>query len=232
MNDKQNTENLNHQFCIDRKNKLESDIQSLSTITTQLLHGYQIIRKYDRTVTIFGSARVQEGSHYYNLAIETGKRLAECGFTIVTGGGNGIMGAANLGAKKAGGNSIGFNISLPHEQKVNDYITESYQFEHFAPRKIAMTICASAYVYFPGGFGTLDELAEVITLVQTGKTLKAPIILVGSSYWQPLIEFFRSRLLESAFIKEEDLNIFEIVDSVDDIISTITGEGSYCVHKQ
>ena len=95
-----------------------------------------------------------------------------------------------------------------------------------------MTICASAYVYFPGGFGTLDVLAEVITLVQTGKTLKAPIILVGSSYWQPLIEFFRSRLLESAFIKEEDLNIFEIVDSVDDIINTITGEGSYCVHKQ
>jgi TIGR00730 family protein len=148
------------------------------------------------------------------------------------------MGAANEGANKAvqkgaraaGGESIAFNIKLPHEQDLNEYATESFEFQHFAPRKIVMTMYADAYIYFPGGFGTLDELAEILTLIQTQKTNRVPVILFDTAFWSDLDAFFRDHMLAESAIVKEDLDIYTITDSVDEIIDIVTANKTYCDH--
>lgn len=224
--------------CIPREIALQAAMLRLGDVSKEIQAGYNIIRKYHKTVTIFGSARTPEDDPYYALAEEVSTKLAGAGYAIISGGGYGIMSAANegahtaaqKGARKVGGESIGFNIKLPHEQSLNEYATESYEFAHFAPRKIVMTMFADAYIYFPGGFGTLDELTEIITLMQTGKTLKAPIILVGHDFWSDFDSFVKKQLLGRKLISEGDENIYTITDDVHKIVEIVKSNQQYCAH--
>lgn len=220
--------NKNEKVCIPRDIVLQAAMIRLGDIDDEVQNGYNVIRKYHKTVTIFGSARTPEDSPDYQKAREVAARLAEEKYAVITGGGHGIMGAANRGAFEAGGHSIGFNIALPHEQTLNNFTTESYAFSHFAPRKIAMTLYADAYIYFPGGFGTLDELTEILTLIQTGKTNKAPIILVGSHFWNAFDQLAKNALLTHKAIQEKDLALYTITDSTDEILNIVKSNTTYC----
>lgn len=202
----------------------------LGNVEEEVQAGYNVIRKYHKTVTIFGSARTPIDSPYYKLAREVAFRLAKHKYAVVTGGGHGIMAAGNQGAMEAGGDSIGFNIALPHEQSLNEFTTDSYGFSHFAPRKIVMTLYADAYIYFPGGFGTFDELTEILTLIQTGKTQKAPVILVGKDFWDAFDKLSRNDLLLHKTIAEVDLDLYKITDSVDEVVRLVRSNKTYCEH--
>lgn len=192
--------------------------QRVDRIEKEFRAGFDIVNNYNHTVTIFGSARFLEDNPYYQKAREVGTILAERGFTVITGGGGGIMEAANRGAYEAGGRSVGFNIQLPHEQQLNPYLTESMPFRYFFARKVMLAYAASALVCFPGGFGTLDEMFEVITLIQTAKMPPLPVILVGSSFWNPLDAFIRNTLLdEFGAISHGDEELYTITDSVHEI---------------
>lgn len=210
---------------------LQAAMIRLGEIDQEVNDGYNILRKYHKTVTIFGSARTEPSDKYYIQAQELASKLVEHNFAIVSGGGHGIMGAANQGAKEAGGDSIGFNIKLPHEQTLNDYTTESLSFSHFAPRKIVMTLFANAYVYFPGGFGTLDELSEILTLVQTGKTAPAPIILIGSDFWKKFDTFVNEIMLDKfKTISPGDQHLYTITDDIDEAVKIVLANQTYCEH--
>ncbi|PID33102.1 TIGR00730 family Rossman fold protein [Candidatus Saccharibacteria bacterium] len=230
--------NTTKPVCIPRDLQMQAAMFRLGKIEEEIEQGFEILRKYHKTVTFFGSARTNPESPYYKAAADAAERLASLGYAVVSGGGHGIMGAANEGAhtavqhgaRKAGGESIAFNIKLPHEQEVNEYATESFEFQHFAPRKIVMTLYADAYIYFPGGFGTLDELAEILTLIQTQKANKAPVILFDHEFWSGLDEFFRNRMLKEGTISESDLEIYTITDSVDEIIELVRSNTTYCSH--
>ena len=236
MQPKPNTE---EPVCIPRDIALQAAMIRLGDIDKEVQAGYNIIRKFHKTITVFGSARTKDNDPYYKLAEEISMRLAGAGYAIVSGGGNGIMGAANLGAhtaaqngaSKVGGESIGFNIRLPHEQTLNAYATEHYEFAHFAPRKIVMTMYADAYIYFPGGFGTLDELTEVITLMQTGKTLKTPIILVGHDFWDDFDAFVKKQLLGRGLISEGDESMYTITDNPTKVVELVKANTTYCDHE-
>ncbi|GMA14273.1 TIGR00730 family Rossman fold protein (plasmid) [Deinococcus metallilatus] len=165
-------------------------------------------------VTVFGSARTAITDRYYGLAEELGRELAQAGFAVMTGGGPGIMQAANKGAYEAGGVSVGLNIILPQEQRPNPYQTLSLNFEYFHARKVMLAKYASAFVVFPGGFGTLDEFAEVLTLVQTRKMHPLPIYLVGEEYWRGLVDWFARTLVTEGAIAPDDLKLFKVVDDV------------------
>lgn len=222
--------NTNPPICIPRDIFMQAAMMRLGSVEAEIEKGYQVLKKYHKTVTVFGSARLTEESPYYHKARELAGKLASHNYAIVTGGGHGIMEAANRGAKEAGGNSIGFNIQLPHEQLLNEYITDSTSFKHFAPRKIALTLFADAYVYFPGGFGTLDEFAEVITLVQTQKMIRSPIILVGSEFWGDLDNFVEKHMLPEGMIAASDRQIYTVIDDVDEIVRHVLANQTYCNH--
>lgn len=219
------------QHCIPREILMQAAMLRLGNVNSEIQAGYNVLQKYHKTVTIFGSARLSETSKYYQAAQSVAGKLAQKDYAIISGGGHGIMGAANLGAKQAGGDSIGFNIELPHEQTLNDHTTDSIAFSHFSPRKIVMTLFANAYIYFPGGFGTLDELAEILTLVQTHKTTAAPIILFGSSFWQPFDDFIKQQLRdELQLITPGDENLYVITDDEDEVIRLVEANQTYCSH--
>ncbi|MBC7746600.1 TIGR00730 family Rossman fold protein [Pedobacter sp.] len=183
---------------------------------------FDILVKYEKTVSIFGSARLAQDSPSCVLAYDVAHRIASAGFAVATGGGHGVMEAANHGALDAGGTSIGLNINLPTEQTLNNFTTEHYTFEHFFARKVALTLDASAYIFCPGGFGTLDELFEIVTLEQTGIINKAPIILLGSEFWKPLDHFIKSALSDKfQTIAKGDTDLYRITDSIDDILSLL-----------
>lgn len=165
-------------------------------------------------VTVFGSARIQITSRYYELARELGRALVQAGFAVATGGGPGIMEAANRGAFESGGVSVGLNIVLEHEQKPNPYQTLSVDFEYFHARKVMLAKYSVGFVVFPGGFGTLDELAEILTLVQTQKIHAFPIYLVGKDYWSGLVEWFEKTLAANGAIARDDLKLFKVLDDV------------------
>lgn len=218
--------------CIPRDIMLQAAMLRLGDVSDEIKSGYEILRKYHKTATIFGSARTAEDDPIYDKARHLAKRLAELQFAVVTGGGHGIMGAANRGALDAGGDSIGFNIRLPHEQTLNDWTTESLAFSHFAPRKIVMTMYANAYIFFPGGFGTLDELAEILTLIQTGKAVSAPVILFGSEFWNPFDGFVKQQLRDQfKTISDGDENIYKITDDVDEAVHWVLENQTYCGHE-
>ncbi|MCX6717177.1 MAG: TIGR00730 family Rossman fold protein [Candidatus Taylorbacteria bacterium] len=185
--------------------------------------GYDLIKKYPRSVSILGSARFKEDNIYYQKAMRLGSKIStELKYAVVTGGGPGIMEAANRGAKEVGGVSIGFNIKLDHEQTINPYVTEHVEFEYFFSRKTLLYFSAESYVYFPGGFGTMDEFFEIITLVQTKKIPKVPVILVGREYWTPFLDLIKQKMLvENSTINGDDMNIYQIVDDEDEIIEII-----------
>jgi uncharacterized protein (TIGR00730 family) len=182
-------------------------------IGEEFLEGFTTVERLDRpAITVFGSARIREDDPVYAEARELGRLLAEAGFAVVTGGGPGVMEAANRGARDAGGLSVGFNIELPHEQAVNPYLDIGLTFKHFYVRKTMFVKVAEGFVIFPGGFGTLDELFESLTLIQTGKVLHFPVVLFDSAYWQPLLDWIRGRLLADGMISPEDLELLEVTD--------------------
>jgi uncharacterized protein (TIGR00730 family) len=182
-------------------------------IGNEFLEGFEAVDRIDRpAVSIFGSARVREGHPAYEQAREIGRRFAEAGFAVVTGGGPGVMEAANRGAHEGGGLSVGFNIQLPHEQHENPYLDIELTFHHFYARKTMFVKAAEGFVIFPGGFGTLDELFEALTLIQTGKVLNFPVVLVDREYWEPLVRFVRERLLPAGMISPDDVALLHLTD--------------------
>jgi len=189
----------------------------------EFIQGYDLIKKYPRSVSILGSARFKPDNHYYKQAESLGQRIVkDLGYTVVTGGGPGIMEAASKGATEAGGKAIGFTIKLPKEQTINPYLTEYVEFEYFFSRKTLLYFSAETYIYFPGGFGTFDEFFEIVTLIQTKKIPAVPVILVGKSFWQPLLDLVHKQLLDTEnTISADDENIYKIVDSEDEIIEII-----------
>ena len=195
----------------------------LFRIMSEFVEGFDILRKYGLAATFFGSARMAQddpmSKHVHDLA----HALSKKGFAIVTGGSSGVMLAANKAAFEAGGASVGLNINLPERQADNPYLTEGFDFDHFFIRKVMLTYASEVYVYFPGGFGTLDEFFEIVTLVQTKKIRKVPIVLFGKSYWSPLNSFIKEQMLkERQAINESDLELYKIVDSVDEALEYIT----------
>jgi uncharacterized protein (TIGR00730 family) len=196
----------------------------VSLIASEFLAGFQLIEKIDRpAVSIFGSARVAEGSSTYERARATGRAFAESGFAVVTGGGPGVMEAANRGCKEAGGLSVGFNIALPFEQGTNPWCDLALTFDHFHVRKVMFVKAAEGFVIFPGGFGTQDELWEALTLRQTRKIGDFPIVLFDSDYWEELLEWVRDEMLDDGLIAPEDLagmlTTDEPADAVDLVVS-------------
>jgi uncharacterized protein (TIGR00730 family) len=196
--------------------------QLLCIVEEELKQGFEFIKKYPRALTILGSARTKESDLFYQKARELASRVVtDLGLTIISGGGPGIMEAANRGAKEAGGDSLGISISLPNEQSVNSYVTDSMDFHFFFTRKVIMAYSAKAYVFFPGGFGTLDEFFEYITLIQTKKVPPAPVFVFGTEYWGPLNEYIQNYLREHDMIDDWDEHLYVVTDSIDDIISNI-----------
>ncbi|MEK7498734.1 MAG: TIGR00730 family Rossman fold protein [Patescibacteria group bacterium] len=192
-------------------------------VMAELVDGWQFLADLKNTVTIFGSARFPEGNKWYESARRMGQLLAENGYEVITGGGPGIMEGGNKGAHEAGGTSIGLNIQLPFEQRINPYVNKSIAFHYFFTRKQMLSFAAQAYVYFPGGFGTLDELFELITLIQTKKIeAHVPVIMVGKEYWEPLNEWIKTQMLgKFEAIDPEDMNIYQIVDTPEEAIEII-----------
>jgi uncharacterized protein (TIGR00730 family) len=172
-------------------------------------------------VSIFGSARTPHDHPYYKLTEEIARLLSDAGFAVISGGGPGIMEAANKGAFYGKSPSVGLNIQLPHEQSNNPYQNISQTFQHFFARKVMFVKFASAYVVMPGGFGTLDELMEALTLVQTGKTRRIPIIMVGSAYWKGMVDWFREALLTEGMINPEDMDLIQVIDDPASVVSAI-----------
>lgn len=205
-----------------RQKMIDAAEGRLVTVVEEFEQAFDILGKYDKTVTVFGTARLPQEHPVCRQAYAVGWALAKSGYTIVTGGGGGAMEAANKGAFDAKGDSIGFNIHLPMEQGLNKYTTDSYRFEHFFGRKVAMTLDASAYVYTGGGFGTFDELFEVITLIQTGIIPQVPVILLGKDFWEPLDEFIRMTLVDSYHtIEPEDRSLYIITDDIQQIVDAV-----------
>ena len=185
-------------------------------IQGEFVHGINALAEVGAGVAVFGSARIKPDHPYYAEARELGGKLAQAGFAVITGGGPGLMEAANLGAREAGGLSIGLNIELPFEQAPNPYADLSINFRYFFVRKTMFVKYANGFVIFPGGFGTLDELFEALTLVQTGKINRFPIVLYGSKYWGGLLGWIKETLLEEKVISPEDLNLLVVTDSIDE----------------
>ena len=211
----------NDEFLLDSKSPLLGDLLRAVRITFEIVRGFFVFRKLGPCVTVYGSARFNEGSDYYAQTSNLGKELARAGFTVITGGGPGLMEAANRGAKNACGLSIGCNIILPQEQDPNPYLDKFLEFKYFFARKLVLAKYSYAFVATPGGFGTLDEMFEIMTLIQTGKMKKFPIVLLGNEYWQPLISFIEKKLLEERAISESDLDLFIVTDSPSEAVEHI-----------
>lgn len=202
-------------------NFYEMDQWRIFRIMAEFVEGFHRLHKLKKAVTIFGSARLKPEHKMYRLAEETGKLLVRNGYGVITGGGPGIMEAGNRGAFLADGESIGLNIELPFEQKPNPFIKTLINFHYFFCRKVMFVKYAKAVVVFPGGFGTLDELFESLTLVQTGRMPQVPIIMVGSYFWKDLEGWLKDKLLGEKCISENDMYIFKIVDSAEDVLKII-----------
>lgn len=192
--------------------KETDDARRLDRIHKEVEGAFQALRDIDEGVSIFGSARIEEGHRWYELARETAACLNHHGYTVITGGGPGLMEAANRGAAEAGGLSVGLNIELPHEQHVNPYVNRQYEFHYFFARKLMFVRFARAFVIMPGGFGTLDELFEALTLIQTHRIYHFPVILVGSEFWDPLLEWIDRGLEENALISPGDKELLVVAD--------------------
>jgi hypothetical protein len=205
-----------------------SELRRLLRIGLEFVRGFRALHFVGPCVTVFGSARFPPGHRYYELARDMGRRLAAAGFTVMTGGGPGIMEAANRGAKEVGGLSIGVNIELPHEQSPNAYLDRFLELRYFFVRKVMLVKYSYAFVVFPGGFGTMDEIFETLTLVQTGKISQFPLVVMGADFWQPLLDFLRDRMLREGTINAADYRLLHVTDSPEEglrhILRVATGE--------
>lgn len=190
-------------------------------IIAELVEGFEAMAHVDKAITIFGSARVKPGERYYELAVDIAHLLADNGYTIITGGGPGLMEAGNKGAKDAGGESVGLNIELPMEQAINPYVTMAVDFRYFFLRKLMFVKYAQAFVIMPGGFGTLDELFEAVTLIQTRRIKPFPVILVGSEFWAGLISWIEERLIADGMLSPNDPDIMTLVDEPEEVLQAI-----------
>ena len=200
----------------------ETFATDVALIASEFLTGFQDVKRIDRpAVSIFGSARVAEGSATYEAARETGRLFAEAGLGVVTGGGPGVMEAANRGAKEGGGLSVGFNIVLPHEQGLNPYCDISRTFKHFYVRKVMFVKAAEGFVIFPGGFGTMDELYEALTLIQTGKIGTFPVVLFERDYWEEMLDWIRGEMLADGLVSPEDLDLLYLTDEPQEAVERI-----------
>ena len=195
-----------------------ADVERAKAYANDLERGLKIVRTYPQGVTIFGSARLDQDNKYCKKARELGQLLAQNGHAVITGGGPGIMEAANHGAYEYGGRSIGLNITLIHEQFPNPYLTDVLQFQYFFARKVMLAMSAKVYVMFPGGIGTLDELSEIILLMQENKMPKMPVYFFGKSFWRPLEKFIQTKMLPLGLVSKHDLKIYKLTDDVKEIV--------------
>lgn len=198
-----------------------TELFSAIRIFFEFIHGFRALHFVGPCVTVFGSARFGEGHFYYEMAREVGARIAAQGYTVMTGGGPGIMEAANRGAKEVGGTSIGANIKLPKEQQPNPYLDKWVEFNHFFVRKTMLLKYSYAFIALPGGYGTLDEIFETAVLMQTGKIRNFPLVLMGKDYWQPLLDFLREKLLAQNAIDKADLESIIVTDSAQEAVQKI-----------
>ncbi len=205
-----------------KKELHDTATERVHLISKEFTDGFHFLRKYPRSVTFFGGEHILQDSEYYNKAYSlAGKVVKELKYAVATGGGQGIMEGANKGAFEAGGQSIGLTIELSHEQVKNKYLTDNLDFYYFFSRKVCMSFSAEAYIFFPGGFGTFDEFYEIITLIQTGKIEKVPVILVGEEFWKPFHELMEKQMLERGTVEKTDLNLYTITNDEDKIIEII-----------
>jgi len=193
----------------------------LFRIIGEFVEGFDELPNYLPAVTVYGSARIKEGSPYYDLARELGRALTEAGYTVTTGGGPGLMESANRGAFEQGGTSIGLNVELPREQKPNRFLTVALSFRYFFVRKVMLVKYATAFILLPGGYGTLDEFFETVTLIQTRKIRPFPVVLMGRAYWSGLVTWMRERMLADGLISPEDLELFHVTDDVQDAVAHV-----------
>lgn len=215
---------LPHQpFTVEEMQKVASErFRRTRKVSEELQRAFEFIKNYPKSVSFFGSSRAKPTNPEYKKAQEIAMGIVkELDYAIVTGGGPGIMEAANKGAKEAGGRSIGFTIQLPQEQVTNPYVTESIDFYYFFTRKVSLAFSAEAYLFFPGGFGTLDEFFELATLVQTHKIGPVPIILVGNGYWDSLHKYIQKELYEKGMIDKEDMDLYIMTDDRDEILEIV-----------
>jgi uncharacterized protein (TIGR00730 family) len=208
---------------------LDSDPWRTLRIMAEFVEGFDALAVIGPAVTVFGSARTEPGEPMYELARRIGRRLAEEGYAVITGGGPGTMEAANRGCREGGGLSVGCNIELPHEQELNPYVDLGVEFRYFFVRKTMFVKYADAFVIMPGGFGTLDELLEALTLIQTGKIQYFPVVLVGRAYWQGLLDWMKDTVLGAGAIAAEDLGLLQVTDDADEV-AAIIGEHARKAH--
>lgn len=199
------------------------DLWSIFKIMGEFVDGYDKLFRVGPCISVYGSARLKPGSKYYEMAIKTAEMITESGFGVITGGGPGIMEAGNRGAHNKDGKSVGLGIELPFEQGVNDYVHSKYEinFKYFFVRKVMFVKYAQAFIVFPGGFGTLDELFETFTLIQTKKIKKIPIVLIGVEYWGGLIDWIKNQLVAGGLVDEEDLELFYLTDDHKDAVKFV-----------
>ncbi len=190
-------------------------------IMSEFVAGFERLAHIQPSVSIFGSSRIRPGHPYYALTEDIGRKLSDAGFAVVSGGGPGLMEAANKGAFAGKSPSVGLNIRLPQEQHANHYLNVILSFQHFFARKVMFVKYAKAYVVMPGGFGTLDEVIEALTLIQTGKSTRMPIILVHRPFWEGMIDWFRNTLVREGVIDETDMELFTVVDTAEEVLETI-----------
>ena len=200
-----------------------NDSWALFKIMSEFVEGYETMAKIGPCISVFGSARTQEDHPHYQMAVEVAEKIVEAGYGVITGGGPGLMEAANRGAKNALGVSVGLNIDLPFEQFPNPYIDNDklINFQYFFVRKVIFVKYAQGFIVMPGGFGTLDELFEAITLIQTNKITRFPIVLVGKAFWGGLMDWIKDTLLREAYISDEDLFLFDLVDTPEEAVAKI-----------
>ncbi len=199
------------------------DTWRIFRIMGEFVEGFERLSQYGPSVSVFGSARTRPGTPYYEMGVAVGRKLAEHGYAVITGGGPGIMEAANKGAQEAGGVSVGLNIALPHEQRANPYVDPSglITFDFFFARKTMFVKYAQGFIVLPGGFGTMDELFESLTLIQTGKTTRFPVVLMGRDYWDGLLTWLREKMLFDGNIAEMDLDLFQVTDDPGEAVAII-----------
>ncbi len=209
----------------------EEDVDRSLRYAKDLEQGLAKIRTFSQGVAIFGSARLAQNSKWCKLARKLGFLLAQNGHPVITGGGPSIMEAANRGAYEAGGRSIGLNIQLPHEQHINPYVTDQMEFRYFFARKVMLTMSSKVYVFFPGGFGTLDEFSEILCLMQENKMPKMPMFIIGKAYWKPIDRWFETKMQKSyKTINPPDRKIYKITDNIEDVVKAANKIGHRSIY--
>ena len=206
-----------------KADRRKREAERVSRYAVEFAQGFEKLDPIGPSVSMFGSSRAQPGDPVYRLAEDIARLLSDAGFAVISGGGPGLMEAFNKGAYAGKSPSIGLNIQLPHEQRSNPYQNLSLHFRHFFARKVMFVRYGCAYVVLPGGFGTLDELAEILTLVQTGKTRRVPVVLVGSGFWNGLLEWMQARMVEAGMVDPQDFRLMRVVDTAEEVLPAIQG---------